>query len=425
VSTQLIMKITAAGYAAAANQSNTGIRLDLTHFQFGSGNRTPDGSELALISPQQFSAITDGQNLPVTGKLQLRMSALFEGISAYPISEIGIWAGEPGTPGAVLFSYWSKANGKVADMSVGVDFFYTHDMLVEAALGDALNIVIDPSASTAVALMTSHTQAADPHTQYWNDTRGGAKIQAAITALVGGAPGALDTLKELADAINDDANFAATVTTQLAARPAIYSITALPNTNKGPIIVAETAEVWLWSTSAYFTGYRSPLCGRPVDGHTLTPLVSEFDAIGGLLSKTAYAAVWGYAQENSLVLTQANWTTNIGGHYFVDVDANNFRSPDLRNMFRRFTGTDADTANATTLGSTKADTAQGHKHRLSTQQNTTSGTTTGGYIVDGPNFYDATYSTAGAMVSDGANGTPRIGKETAPKRVAYAPRIHA
>lgn len=425
MSTQLIMKITAAGYAAAANQSNTGLRLDLTHFQFGSGNRTPDGSELALISPQQFSAITDGQKLPVTGKLQLRMSALFEGISAYPISEIGIWAGEPGTPGAVLFSYWSKANGKVADMSVGVDFFYTHDMPVEAALGDALNIVIDPSASTAVALMTSHTQAADPHTQYWNDTRGGAKIQAAITALVGGAPGALDTLKELADAINDDANFAATVTTQLAARPAIYSITALPNTNKGPIIVAETAEVWLWSTSAYFTGYRSPLCGRPVDGHTLTPLVSEFDAIGGLLSKTAYAAVWGYAQENSLVLTQANWTTNIGGHYFVDVDANNFRSPDLRNMFRRFTGTDADTANARTIGSKVLDAAQGHYHSAKAYN-------ASGSDVDFRHWPGGAGVIATGLglnitgpISDGVNGTPRISKENRPVSVAYHPRIHA
>ncbi|KAF1003288.1 MAG: hypothetical protein GAK28_04793 [Luteibacter sp.] len=259
MSTQLIMKITAAGYNALANQENTGLQLDLTHFQFGSGNRTPDGSELALITPQQASAITDGQKLPVNGKLQLRMSALFEGVSSYPISEIGIWAGVPGAAGSVLFAYWSQPNGKVAEMSVGVDFFYTHDMPVEAAVGAALNIIIDPSASTAVALMTSHTQAADPHAQYWNDARGGAKIQTAIQALIGGAPGALDTLKELADAIGDDANFAATVMQQLAARPAIYSISALPNADKGPIIVGEVAEVWRWSASAYFNGLILPL----------------------------------------------------------------------------------------------------------------------------------------------------------------------
>ena len=43
------------------------------------------------------------------------------------------------------------------------------------------------------------------------------QINAAIQALVAGAPGALDTLNELAAALGDDANFAATVTGQLAA----------------------------------------------------------------------------------------------------------------------------------------------------------------------------------------------------------------
>jgi hypothetical protein len=43
-------------------------------------------------------------------------------------------------------------------------------------------------------------------------------VNAGINNLVNGAPSALDTLKEFADAINDDANFSATVTTALANR---------------------------------------------------------------------------------------------------------------------------------------------------------------------------------------------------------------
>lgn len=39
----------------------------------------------------------------------------------------------------------------------------------------------------------------------------GPAIKAAIDAVVGGSPGSLDTLKELADAIASDPNFAATV----------------------------------------------------------------------------------------------------------------------------------------------------------------------------------------------------------------------
>ena len=42
------------------------------------------------------------------------------------------------------------------------------------------------------------------------------RVQLGVDAMVGGAPAALDTLQELADAVNDDANFAATVTAQLA-----------------------------------------------------------------------------------------------------------------------------------------------------------------------------------------------------------------
>lgn len=43
-------------------------------------------------------------------------------------------------------------------------------------------------------------------------------VAAAIAALIGGAPGALDTLKEIADAIGDDEDFAATITSALAGK---------------------------------------------------------------------------------------------------------------------------------------------------------------------------------------------------------------
>ena len=43
-------------------------------------------------------------------------------------------------------------------------------------------------------------------------------VSTAITALIGGAPGALDTLNELADALGDDANYAASVAAELANR---------------------------------------------------------------------------------------------------------------------------------------------------------------------------------------------------------------
>ncbi|MCH4577954.1 hypothetical protein L7A46_33930, partial [Achromobacter xylosoxidans] len=52
------------------------------------------------------------------------------------------------------------------------------------------------------------------------------------------------------------------------------------------------------------------------------------------------------------------WQANRGAHWFSDYSATQFRVPDLRDMFRRFTGTDLDTANARALGSRQADAMQ-------------------------------------------------------------------
>jgi len=215
------------------------------------------------------------------------------------------------------------------------------------------------------------------------------------------------------------------ITTALAPLPRVYSITALPNTNVGPIIVKEVMEVWGWSTSAYFTGYRSPLCGRPLDGHTTSPLPSEVDATGGVLSKTAYAGLWGYALENNLSVLQANWTANIGAHYFVDVDANSFRVPDLRNMFRRYTGTDADTANARALGSRQLDAIQ---NITGTWSNVILRDTTNasGAFAAGPGNGSGATGTSGSGngFTFDASRVVRTSSETRGRNVAYVPRLH-
>ncbi|VVE55317.1 hypothetical protein PIN31009_04956 [Pandoraea iniqua] len=193
--------------------------------------------------------------------------------------------------------------------------------------------------------------------------------------------------------------------------PRLYSITALPTQNIGPISVAEAGEIWIWSASAYFTGYRSPLCGRPIDGHTLTPLASEIDAVGGTLSKTAYAGLWGYAQENGLVVAAGAWTAAM--HKFVDLGGDNFRCPDLRNQIRRYTGTDADTGNARTLGTKQVGSIQRHSHTLTMFASST---------VFPAGSYSAVMQTPGDSPSSATNETG--GAETRPTNTAYAPRVH-
>lgn len=52
----------------------------------------------------------------------------------------------------------------------------------------------------------------------WSSSRTNTAISSAVAALVNSSPAALDTLKELSDALGGDANFAATVNTALGNR---------------------------------------------------------------------------------------------------------------------------------------------------------------------------------------------------------------
>ncbi|MGV3347138.1 hypothetical protein ACGVWS_15970, partial [Enterobacteriaceae bacterium LUAb1] len=125
---------------------------------------------------------------------------------------------------------------------------------------------------------------------------------------------------------------------------------------------------------------------------------------------------------------QATWTANVGAHYFVDA-GDKFQLPDLRNMFRRYTGTDADTANARVFGSYQSDAFQAHM--MGSIQVLSGGQ-------DPVNVIQSTYELRGGRLLDGwplvgvygqivddfVHGVPRTGYETRPLNVAYAPRLH-
>lgn len=64
-----------------------------------------------------------------------------------------------------------------------------------------------------------------PHTQITDFTASvNTLVQAAVDALVAGAPGALDTLDELAAALGDNASFATTVTNSLAGKQPLHTV---------------------------------------------------------------------------------------------------------------------------------------------------------------------------------------------------------
>ena len=101
-------------------------------------------------------------------------------------------------------------NGNAADLAALTTTAKTN---LVAALNE-IKAIADAAAGGGVSI----NDAATNSTQTWSSQKISDSISAAIDALTSGAPTALDTLNELAAAIGDDANFAATITTALGNR---------------------------------------------------------------------------------------------------------------------------------------------------------------------------------------------------------------
>ena len=89
--------------------------------------------------------------------------------------------------------------------------------IVNADLHSAASVALSKLASTGAlgSAVTATTQSASDDSTKLATT---AFVQAAVTSLIDGAPGSLNTLNELAAAINDDSSYATTLTTALATK---------------------------------------------------------------------------------------------------------------------------------------------------------------------------------------------------------------
>lgn len=215
-------------------------------------------------------------------------------------------------------------------------------------------------------------------------------------------------------------------------------VETVPLTNIGDIIFLKGfGEMW-WTNTAYFTGYRSPRCGDLVFGTTVAPKPYEIDLVGGVYDRAAhwrFNALYQWAKENNHFVPAVNWKA--GPLNFADISGTTFRVPDLQNQFPRFTGINADNANARVLGSYQADAAQkitGQFMFRSTNQSASLfpvGTTSGSFRVgpaegqQGGIVNVETTAKAMDLLTFDSSRVARTATETRGQNTAFAPRIIA
>lgn len=99
-------------------------------------------------------------------------------------------------------------NGNAVDLSA----------LTTTAKSNLVAAINELKAAVTAAGASEINDAATNTTNTWSSSKISGQITAALNALTTGAPAALDTLDELAAALGDDQNFAATTTTALGNR---------------------------------------------------------------------------------------------------------------------------------------------------------------------------------------------------------------
>ena len=145
-------------------------------------------------------------------------------------------------------------------------------------------------------------------------------VQSKVDAIIDSAPGALDTLNELAAALGDDANFSTTITNSIAAKAPLASPN-LTGTPTAPTAGASTNNTQL-ATTAYVTNAISAVGAVALTDFSVT---SNSASGGGALAYNNSSGVFSFTPPDlSSFLTSVSFSsitgkpTTISGYGITD-----------------------------------------------------------------------------------------------------------
>lgn len=251
--------LTDIGAAKLASAAALGVPLKITQMAVGDG-----GGSLPSPSAQQTKLIAEKRRADLNMLyIDPQNSSQIIAEQVIPETEGGWWIREVGLydDTGALIAVGNCPESYKPQLTEGSGRTQTVRMVLITSSTDNVTLKIDPAVVLATRKyvddkvlelrvyvddqMAKHLAAADPHTQYApkesptltgtpktptpplgnNSTQiaSTAFVQAALVALVGGAPATLDTLKELATAINNDPNFSSTINNALGLKAPLAS----------------------------------------------------------------------------------------------------------------------------------------------------------------------------------------------------------
>ncbi len=309
MSTKFYTLLTDIGAAKLASAAALGVPLKITHMAVGDGGGTlptPDAKQTALVNEKRRAALNMLYIDPQNSSQIIAEQVIPENEGGWWIREVGLF-----DESGALIAVGNCPESYKPQLAEGSGRTQTVRMVLITSSTDNITLKIDHAVVLATrkyvddkALelkvyvddqMAKHLAAADPHSQYapkesptftgtpkaptpaaGNNTTQIATtafVQAALTALINGAPATLDTLKEIAAAINNDPKFSTTINNALALKAPLSS-PALTGTPTAPTAAQSVNNTQIATTAFVKSAIAAMVGSAPAALDTLNELAA-------------------------------------------------------------------------------------------------------------------------------------------------------